>query len=265
VAKFFFGAAAAGHLRLRDIPDGSEWDPKRIVYWDEIYIDGVSRLAQAGQKVRSAAELDDLLAASRQLPATRWLWIHEGLLDEAKRRWRASHAAAKSHWGVGPAMIGAAFAVALAAGLIAFAGVPQSGGPLPALRGGTVHVLTAPLPAMQRRGARSAPPRAVRPSAPSSRARYARGRPAVSGRPAYAVSVGRFASAAQAERMKHLVGGKGYIVMVVPRGATSEVATRPYRTREQAVRVARGLAAAGVPAHLLAWHFAARGDRFATY
>ena len=68
----------------------------------------------------------------------------------------------------------------------------------------------------------------------------------------YAVSVGNYANAATADRMKHLVRSKGYIVDVVPRGAVSQVATPPYRTRAQAERVARALEEIRLPAHLVA-------------
>lgn len=212
------GAFAAS--RHRDIANGSEWDSERIDYWDEIYVDGVSRLALAGQKVHSAAELDDIIAASLTAPGIRWLWIHEDLLEEARRHWTRPEVAGKSRRQVhGPAMIGAGVAAALAAGLVAFAEVPPTRAPVV----GNQHAAQ------------------------------------------YAVSVGTFTSAESADRIKHLVGGKGYIVVVVQRGSMREVRTRPYRTREQAERIARGLEAAGVRAHLLAWRPALDGDRTARF
>lgn len=68
----------------------------------------------------------------------------------------------------------------------------------------------------------------------------------------YAVSVGSYANAATADRMKHLVRSKGYIVDVVPHGAVSQVATPPYQTRAQAERVARALEEIRLPAQLVA-------------
>jgi hypothetical protein len=77
--------------------------------------------------------------------------------------------------------------------------------------------------------------------------RVARPRPKVH----YAVSVGIYVNPATADRMKHLVRSKGYIVDVVPHGVVSQVMTRPYRTRAQAERVARGLEEIRLPAQLI--------------
>ncbi|HKX17716.1 MAG TPA: hypothetical protein VJT33_06880 [bacterium] len=72
-------------------------------------------------------------------------------------------------------------------------------------------------------------------------------------RTAYVVVVGTFESSGAAEDMKRLVRRKGYVVDVVPHGASSEVMTRPMRTRMQAEYVARGLEAVGLQAQLMVW------------
>lgn len=69
----------------------------------------------------------------------------------------------------------------------------------------------------------------------------------------YAVSVGSYRNQAVADRMKHLVRSKGYIVDVVRRGAVSQVVTPSFRTRAQAEGVARGFEQLQLPAHLVAW------------
>jgi hypothetical protein len=71
---------------------------------------------------------------------------------------------------------------------------------------------------------------------------------------AYAVSVGRFASPKTADRMKHFVRRKGYVVEVVPRGSVSLVVTPPLSTRTQAEYVMNGLEVIGLPTQLVAWH-----------
>jgi cell division septation protein DedD len=81
--------------------------------------------------------------------------------------------------------------------------------------------------------------RAPRPAAPAS------GRPASAG---YAVGFGEFASHAAAEITMHFVRGKGYLVYVTRTGDAFQVATRPYRTRAQAERLASALQAIGLPA-----------------
>lgn len=68
----------------------------------------------------------------------------------------------------------------------------------------------------------------------------------------YAVSVGNYANPATADRMKHLVRGKGYIVDVVQEGAVSQVVTPPYHTRAQAERIARAFEEIRLPAQLVA-------------
>jgi cell division septation protein DedD len=240
-------------VRLRDIPDGAYWDSERIVYWDETYIDVVSRLALAGQKVRSAAEFQDMLAASRRFRGTRALWVHEDLIDEVQRRWQKPRAAAKTKWQVrGPAMVAAAVTLTFAAGLMAVAQVPRGPGPLPgpAVDGGHHAVLPA-------RAARPDPHFAQIPALLGTTAFAITHRgptPAgAGGRMAYAVTLGSFVSPAYAGRITHSVRGKGYIVMVVPRGAATQVRTQPYHTRGQAERIRRGLAAIGIVGQVTAW------------
>lgn len=68
----------------------------------------------------------------------------------------------------------------------------------------------------------------------------------------YAVSVGHYANPVTADRMKHLVRGKGYIVDVVREGTMSQVVTPPYQTRAQAERIARAFEEIRLPAQLVA-------------
>ena len=69
----------------------------------------------------------------------------------------------------------------------------------------------------------------------------------------YAVSVGSYTNPAAADRMKHLVRSKGYIVDVIRRGAVSRVMTRLFPTRAQAELVARVFEEIQLPAHLVTW------------
>lgn len=250
MARFFFGNAVWGCLRLRDIPDQGPWHPARIAYWDETYLDGISRLALIGQKVRSAAELDDALTASRRAPGIRMLWIHEDLLDEVQRRWGDAQEAVvvprRAHAPVvtaAAAAAAAAAAVLLVVGLLSMGRIPQTPTPLPLPNRQAARVIAAVPGVIARKivGPLVAPAVAALRSAHRPRSGAA-----------YTVSVGTFASSITAERMKHLVMSKGYIVVVVPHGAVSQVMTPPYRTRAQAECVMRGLEGTGLPAHLAA-------------
>ncbi len=253
MARFFFGNAVWGCLRLRDIPDRGPWHPARIAYWDETYLDGISRLALIGEKVRSAAELDDALSASRRAPGIRMLWIHEDLLDEVQRRWGdVQKAAAVPRGAHAPVVTAAAAAVSAAAaallvvGLLGMGRTPQTPTPLPLPNRQAARVIAA-VPGVT---ARRIVGRAVASYASAIAALRPAHRPRSGA--AYAVSVGTFASSMTAERMKHLVMSKGYIVVVVPHGAVSQVMTPPYRTRAQAECVMRGLEGTGLLAHLAA-------------
>ncbi len=99
----------------------------------------------------------------------------------------------------------------------------------------------APVPggATRSAGISSQPARPVRAAGPAA------GQPAMRG---YAVTFGEFASHAAAEINMHLIRGKGYLVYVTRIGDSFQVATRPYRTRAQAERLANALQEIGLPA-----------------
>jgi cell division septation protein DedD len=261
VARYFFGAAIGGRLRLRDIPDWGYWNSKSIAYWDESHIDGVSRLAALGRKIRSADALDDAISESLDLPGIEALWIHERLLAVARGYWKEARRTVRNRLeSRAPAAAAAAAVAACLAGAMltlhgpahrvadiaprvvlhgdasapapprrAWTSVGQDGGVGPHRRPAAVR-LAGRLPRTARHGADWRRPRN-----------------------AYAVTLGTFVTAAHANRIKHFVQSKGYIVRVVPRGALSQVVTRPYSNRTQAERIARGLLAAGLPAQLTSW------------
>jgi hypothetical protein len=108
-------------------------------------------------------------------------------------------------------------------------------------------------------GRRAAPPAPVpggatrpvgissQPAGPVRTAGPAAGQPAMRG---YAVTFGEFAGYAAAEINMHLIRGKGYLVYVTRIGDSFQVATRPYRTRAQAERLANALQEIGLPARM---------------
>jgi cell division septation protein DedD len=263
VARFFFGAAVGGRLRLRDIPDWGYWNAKGIVYWDEAHIDGVSRLTLIGRKIWSAGELDEAIAASFDLPGVEAVWIHESMLGEARRRWKESRRTVKNRLEArAPAAAAVVIAAACLAGLAAaghrpelrahFAQPPLVGRAAPHSRAEAAHT---PLLPRGHESVQTGMPPAVALRAASQRiAVRAAARPASRlTKAAYAVTVGTFVSAERADRVKHLVQSKGYIVHVVAIGAFSQVVTPPYRNRTHAEQIARGLVAAGLPAQLTSW------------
>lgn len=292
MAKFFFGAAVGGRLRLRDIPDWGYWKSRNIAYWDETHIEGMPRLASLGQKVWSADELDEAIVASLDLPGVQALWIHDSLLGEARRRWKESRRTVRNRLEErAPAAAALVIAAACVVGLVAMAHGPNQVAqvaPPPLARGHeAVQTLTPPLARGHETAQAHTPPLVRRnesteaftpPAVPSespSRRVVARERPAAAAvarpiplrahrarahqpvhraiRAAFAVSVGTFVSPESAAQVKHLVQSKGYIVRIVPVGTLSQVVTPPCANRLQAERVARGLLATGVPAQLTSW------------
>jgi cell division septation protein DedD len=285
MAKFFFGAAVGGHLRLRDIPDWGYWNSTRIVYWDEAHIDGALRLASAGEKIWSTVELDDAIEMSFDLPGVQALWIHESLLGQARVHWKAARRTVRNRLEArAPAAAVLIIAAACAGGLTIASRVPTQTAQLR-----QAAVVQRDLAAVRRVAApetavaaaavqatlREVPPTArvqalvqvARPRGPRNtvvraavkavfRPAHRRRAPRPAARrtkPAYAVSVGTFASAEHADQIKHLVQSKGYIVRVVPVGMLSQVMTPPCADRTRAEHIARGLLAAGLPARLTSW------------
>lgn len=259
MAKFFFAAAVWGRLRLRDVPERGAWDRGRIAYWDETYLDGIARLADMGRKVRAASDLDDAIAASHQAPGIRALWIHEDLLDHAERRWIGAQEplpaetgrpeTARARWRA-PAVVSAAVAAAFVVGIMAGGRGPA--GFLPSSGPNTEAALetTAPAKLSAYTLVKTVTARVAQSVAGTSTLALSQ----IAGsraKAAYAVSVGRFESLAAAERMRHLVLSKGYIVVIVRQGAASQVVTPAYRTRGQAERIGHGLEGSGIPEEIV--------------
>lgn len=251
MSRFFAAAAVWGRLILRDIPDADSWNPERVAYWDETYLDGVSRLALTGEKIRTAAELNLTVASSRRPPGIRPLWIHEELLGDALLHWQAkpglTRRATAGRWRA-PALFVAAVAAAFLGGRALSVLPPRQTPPL--LRQNASHVETAPparLAAAAPGGsllirAQSGPP-------PARTAAAAQTAPTV--RPQtvarYTVDVGTFARSDAADRLRHLLLRKGYVVVVLRHRGVSHVITPPYATRSLADDVVRGLKASGIP------------------
>ena len=262
MARFFAAAAVWGRLLLRDVPDPDCWNPERLAYWDETFLDGVSRLALTGEKIRSTAELDAALAASRRPPGIRQLWIHEDRLGDALLRWRAAPGtrpsagsttsgppAPSTRWRA-PAAVAAVAAAAFLAGYAMSPSGPAQQIP-PSMNQDAARVFIAtPQPVT----AAATPPAAARgsggvPLRVAAAAQAARPR----GIARYAVQVGTFANPGDADRVRHRLLRKGYFVMVLRRGPWSQVVTLPYATRALAEGVVRGLKASGIAPATVTW------------
>ncbi len=90
-SRFFRATALAVRLHLGDLPDHGPWDSSRIVYTDEREVDLMLPRMMMMQKVRTLEELDEALKVSEKALGSESLYVHEGLLDEAKSRWEEMH------------------------------------------------------------------------------------------------------------------------------------------------------------------------------
>jgi hypothetical protein len=85
--RFFRARALGGSLHLLDFNDWEEWDSGKITYRDEAEAGWLTRIGgNAHRMIRTAAELDAVLRESVSARVFH-LYIGDGLLDEARRRW----------------------------------------------------------------------------------------------------------------------------------------------------------------------------------
>src|SRR5579864_5374140 len=85
--RFFRAAALAGELHLIDLSDWDDWELEKVQYRDDAEVSWLMRTG-AGERrvVRTVVELDSVLEESAS-PRAISLYVSEGLIKEAKRRW----------------------------------------------------------------------------------------------------------------------------------------------------------------------------------
>ncbi len=83
--RFFSATIVAGRLRILGLPQGGSWDPSRLEWREEPELDTLVNPKAGDRKVRTREELEAIVTAP-EIP-TRFLWIHESLLEDARRLW----------------------------------------------------------------------------------------------------------------------------------------------------------------------------------
>lgn len=83
--RFFSATLTGGRLNILGLIEGQRWDPSRFEWREEPELDTLVNPKAGDRKVRTPAELDAILAGRGRQP--RLLWIHEGLLERARRFW----------------------------------------------------------------------------------------------------------------------------------------------------------------------------------
>ncbi len=84
--RFFPATILGGRLHVRGIPDWGPWNPSRLEWADEAFVDMLLSKDQADGKARTREELDAIMKEPKRAP-TREVWMHERLVDEARRLW----------------------------------------------------------------------------------------------------------------------------------------------------------------------------------
>jgi hypothetical protein len=84
--RFFPATILGGHLYVRGIPDRGSWNPARFEWAAEAFVDILLSTRQADRMVRTREELEAIMREPKRAP-TREVWMHESLVDEARRLW----------------------------------------------------------------------------------------------------------------------------------------------------------------------------------
>lgn len=77
----------AGRLHVLGLPQGGPWDPSRLEWREEPELDTLVNPRAGDRKVTAREELEAIVQAPTGTPPTRFLWIHERLVEEAHRLW----------------------------------------------------------------------------------------------------------------------------------------------------------------------------------
>ncbi len=85
--RFFSATVIAGRLHILGLSQGGPWDPSRLEWRDEPGLDTLVNPRAGDRKVTTWEALETLVKAPTGAIPTRFLWIHENLLAEARRLW----------------------------------------------------------------------------------------------------------------------------------------------------------------------------------
>ena len=85
--RFFSATIVAGRLHVLGLARGGTWDSSRLEWREEPGLDVLLNPRAGDRKVTTREELQAIVTAPPGTFATRFLWIHEGLTEEARRLW----------------------------------------------------------------------------------------------------------------------------------------------------------------------------------
>jgi hypothetical protein len=84
--RYFPATILGGRLHVRRLPDWGPWNPARLEWDDEAFVDILLSTRQADRKIRTREELEAVMKEPKRAPS-REIWMHENLVDEARRLW----------------------------------------------------------------------------------------------------------------------------------------------------------------------------------
>ena len=91
VHRFFSATVVAGRLHILGLPSTGPWDFARLEWRHEPEVDTLVNPRAGDRKITMREELQAIVTTSA-VPR-RFLWIHESLVEEARRLWEGTKGA----------------------------------------------------------------------------------------------------------------------------------------------------------------------------
>jgi hypothetical protein len=85
--RYFPATILGGRLHIRGLPDRGSWNPTKLGWADEEFVDMFVGTDPIHRKARTREELEAVMKEPRNMSPTREVWMHESLVDEARRLW----------------------------------------------------------------------------------------------------------------------------------------------------------------------------------
>jgi hypothetical protein len=83
--RFFSATVVAGRLHILGLPRGGPWDPARLEWREASEVDTLVNPRAGDRKISTREGLQAIMTPSAT--PSRFLWIHESLVGEARRLW----------------------------------------------------------------------------------------------------------------------------------------------------------------------------------
>jgi len=85
--RYFPATILGGRLHVHGLPDWGSWNPTRLEWADEEFVDMFVGADPIHRKARTREELEAIMKEPRGVSPTREVWMHESLIDTTRRLW----------------------------------------------------------------------------------------------------------------------------------------------------------------------------------